>query len=56
LKATRQFKVAYNEGGGWPDTKSDIVEVSYPNYLPHGFAAGMSGSVDVGDILLKPKP
>jgi hypothetical protein len=24
--------------------------------LPHGFAAGMSGSVDVGDILLKPKP
>jgi|ERR1035438_1265287 hypothetical protein len=55
LQATRQFKLASNEGGGWPDTKSDIVEISHTNYTPHGFAAGMSGGVDVGDILLKPK-
>ncbi|MGO8838404.1 MAG: carboxypeptidase regulatory-like domain-containing protein [Limisphaerales bacterium] len=55
LRATRNFHLASNEGGGWPDNKSDIVEISYPNYSPYSFAAGMTGSNDVGIILLEPR-
>jgi len=55
MKATSNFHLASNEGSGWPDSKDDAIGIFHTNYTPHGFAAGMSGSVDVGNIYLEPK-
>jgi len=52
MKATRNFHWASTDGGGWPDRKNDILEISHTNYLPHNFPAGDGGNV--GEILLKP--
>ncbi|HXD00167.1 MAG TPA: hypothetical protein VN048_12560 [Verrucomicrobiae bacterium] len=57
MKATRNFHWAYAPPeGDWPQGKGDIITVSYPNYLPKDISPNMVGSIDVGDILLNPKP
>ena len=53
MKSTRNFHWAMVDGGGWPDGKDDIIEISHPGYVPYAFGAGAENGVK---ILLKPKP
>jgi hypothetical protein len=56
MKATRNFHWAYvPPEGDWPDRKDKGMEVSYPGYQPYGFMPDTISSIDVGDIVLKPK-
>lgn len=51
IEATKNFHWAYNEGGGWPDNKNSLMNISHTNYLT--VSGSWSGNVE---ILLKPKP
>src|ERR1017187_3186291 len=55
LKATHQFQLAYNEGGGWPDQRFYEYEVtiSHTNYISRQLDDAVK---DEGDILLTPNP